>query len=67
LTDPAARAVSLTPKQWREKLEQRNEADQNRSDDAEKDDLKNVKKVLLLDVRNSMFSFGTCLRPQKLM
>ncbi|KAG0586456.1 hypothetical protein KC19_2G091600 [Ceratodon purpureus] len=52
LTDPSARAVPLTPKQWRKKLEQRNEGDENRSDAEEKDDLKNVKKVLLLDVRN---------------
>lgn len=56
LTDKSARAVPLTPKQWREKLEKRNEGDQNRSGAGEKDDLKNVKKVLLLDVRNSMFS-----------
>ena len=58
LTDPSARAVLLTPKQWREKLEKRSA---NRSDAGEDGDLKNVKKVLLLDVRNSMFSCQTCL------
>lgn len=46
LTDASARAVPLTPKEWREKLEAR----QKQSDS----ELQNVKKVLLLDVRNSM-------------
>lgn len=44
LTDASARAVPLTPKEWREKLETR----QKQSDS----ELLNVKKVLLLDVRN---------------
>lgn len=57
LTDQSARAVPLTPKQWREKLENRY---QSGSDAGDKDELKNVKKVLLLDVRNSMFSCHSC-------
>lgn len=50
LTDPSARAVPLSPKAWREKLETRCQSE-------EKDELNNVKKFLLLDVRNSMFLF----------
>uniref|UniRef100_A0A7I4BHF6 Rhodanese domain-containing protein n=1 Tax=Physcomitrium patens TaxID=3218 RepID=A0A7I4BHF6_PHYPA len=50
LTDPTARAVPLTPKQWREKLEKRHDALTKGA--GEVSNLENVKKVLLLDVRN---------------
>lgn len=65
LTDPSSRAVPLTPQQWREKLEARAllDARDKRLADNIDTDLQNMKKVLVLDVRNGMLTVHCTFSP----
>ena len=62
LTDSLLRAVPLTPKQWREKLEERSlEMPSESNGEGGAGGSKNLKKVLVLDVRNGYFLDRGCM------
>lgn len=62
LTDSLLRAVPLTSKQWREKLEERSlEMPSESNGEGGAGGSKNLKKVLVLDVRNGYYLDFGCM------